>query len=166
MLVQWHGTIKSPAFLMQSAALITLYHLTQILIWRSLISLPHPHSPQKNSLKILVGSSPVSLVTDPAINRCIEAALACARIVEVQLQLGVNSFYIPGIINVSYICVGILSISAWNLKMQEKEFDNASITDLKPPLASRIEECAANAKTFLRVLEVVKDHWEIAEVLL
>ncbi len=163
LLVQWHDKIKNPAFSMQSAALITLYHLTQILIWRSLISLPRLHSPHQ--LINPVGSTPVSLVTDLAINHCIEAALACARIVEVQLRLGLHLFFIPGIINVSYTCAGLLSVSAWNMKIQEKEFINASIPDLKPSLSSRIEECSTSAKIFLRALEAVKDHWEIVEVL-
>lgn len=131
-----------------------------MLIWRPLIT-KVPSDPQGTAK-----SRPIPFFSDPAIIHCTEAARDCVRIVEVQLRLGIDSFYIPGTITISYVCAGLLLLNAWNQKIWAKESGKYAMPDLKPPLASHIERDIATVKTFMCALEAVKERWDIVDTLL
>ncbi|KAF8973212.1 fungal-specific transcription factor domain-containing protein [Flammula alnicola] len=166
--LRWHDKMDNPVFFHQSASLFTLYHLTQMLVYRPLIAMsPSPPTPTESNFINHADSAPlIPALADPAIIICTEAARSCARIVEAELRHGIRKFYIPSIINVSYICAGLFLVHAWNLKVQEKEFRKRGIPDIKPPLANRIEQGIMDAKIFLRALEEVKPRWDIVDMLL
>ena len=150
----------------QSATLYVSYYLTLMLIYRPLITkcpssssiIPHKPFPSKLSPAIPDANS--------AIHICTNAARSCARIVEVQLRVGVNNFYIPSVINIAYVCAGFLSYMIWNLKAQEKAQRSESSRDVKPPIAQSIEDHMADAHIFVRALEQTKLRWDIVDSML
>lgn len=147
----------------QSSTLFSTFYLTQMLVCRPLIPSTHPTSAAEPISPR--DSSPIQPALDPAIV-CIEAAKSCASMVDCQLRQGLWHYHPPNIINVSYICAGIFLLVGWNLKVQEKASRNRGTQDLKPPLAQRVEEHIAHAKTFVRALEALKPRWEVVDSLL
>lgn len=151
----------------QSSFLFTLYYSTQILVYRPLIAKASvatsldersPYQPD--------APPPIPALTSQAIVACVDAAKATALIIRRQKKLGLYNFYIPNIIDASYICCGLFLVRAWNLKAQEREFRNRGIGDIKPPLVTHIEEDVAHAKTLYDILEAMKDRWNVVDVLL
>ena len=134
-----------------------------MLIYRPLIIMSPPSSsimPHKPY------PSPTFPDANPAILICTDAARSCARIVEVQLRDGVNNFYIPSVINIAYVCAGLLSYIIWNLKAQEKAQRCESSRDVKPPIAQSIEDHMADAHIFVRALEQARLRWDIVDSML
>jgi hypothetical protein len=166
--VRWREEMDNAIFFDQSAILFTLYHLTQMLVWRPLIgtSISPLREAESTSLQATDATPPIPALTDPSVIKCVEGAQACARIVEVQLRHGINSFYIPGIISASHVCAGLFLLNAWHLKVQEKELRQRGTSDIKPPVSNRIEQDISEAKIFMRALEEVKDRWDVVDVLL
>jgi hypothetical protein len=151
----------------QSSFLFTLYYSTQILVHRPLIAkASFARSLDERSLNQSDTPPSIPALTDPAIVVCTDAAKATACIIRRQKKLGLYNFYLPCIIDASYICCGLFLLRAWNLKAQERELRNRGISDIKPPLIKHIEEDAAHAKTFYDVLEAVKERWNVVDVFL
>ena len=149
----------------QSSFLFTLYYSTQILVYRPLIAKAcFARSLDERSLNQSDTPPPIPALTDPAFIVCTDAAKATASIIWRQRKLGLYNFYIPNIIDASYICCGLFLLRAWNLKAQERELRNRGISDIKPPLVRHIEEDVAHAKTFYNVLETVKERWNVVDV--
>ena len=165
--MRWKDNMDNPIFFAQSAGLSILYHHTEILIWRSLISLPISVLPSRQHEGNSALSTPsISAPTDIAVIKCTEAARACAGIVQVQILHGIDSFYVPGIINISHVCAGFFLLHAWSLKIQEKGLQQKDIRDTKLPLTNQIEQHISEAKIFLQALEKVRDRWDIVDMLL
>ena len=101
-----------------------------------------------------------------AILICTDAARSCARIVEVQLREGLNNFHMPCVINVAYVCAGLLSYRIWNLKVREKGQRYGCAQDVKPPIAQRVEDHMADAHIFIRALEQAKHRWDVVDSML
>ena len=159
--------MDSPELSIQSATLFTFYYLTLMLIHRPLITtsppspsaMPHKPHPSELPPPVLSDASPTILI-------CTDAARSCARIVEVQLRDGLNNFHIPSVINVAYVCAGLLSYVIWNLKVQEKAQRSECSQDVKPPITQRIEDHITDARIFMRALEQAKPHWNIVDSML
>lgn len=159
--------MDSPELSIQSTTLLVSYYLTLMLIYRPLITMSPPssstmpHKPNPSEL-----SPPMLLDANPAILICIDAARSCARVIEVQLRDGLNNFYIPSIINIAYVCAGLLSYMIWNLKAQEKAQRSECPRDVKPPIGQRIEDYIADAHIFMKALEQAKLRWDIVDSML
>jgi hypothetical protein len=157
--------MDNPELSVQSATLHVSYYLTLMLIYRPLITMSPPSSsivPHKPSEL----SPPMLPDANSAILICTNAARSCARIVEVQLRDGVNNFYIPSVINIAYVCAGLLSYMIWNLKAQEKAERSECSRDVKPPIAQSIEDYMVDAHIFVRALEQTKHRWDIVDSML
>lgn len=166
-LVKWTNYMDIGLFSNQSAFLFTLYHLTQVLIHRPLIAkTSFATSFDERSPHQADTPPPIPALTDPAIVACTDAAKATGLIIQRQKELGFYNFYVPLLIDASYVCCGMFLFRAWNLKVQERELRNRGISDIKPPLVTHIEEDAAHAKTFYDVLDTVKDRWNVVDVFL
>lgn len=148
----------------QSATLHVTYYLTLMLIYRPLITMSPPSSSIPH--KSYPSSPPIFPDANSAILICTDAARSCARIVEVQLRDGVNNFYIPSVINIAYVCAGLLSYMIWNLKAQEKAQRSECSRNVKPPISQSIEEHMADAHVFVRALEQTKPRWDIVDSML
>lgn len=149
----------------QSATLHVTYYLTLMLIYRPLITMSPPsssiisHKPSELSPPMFPDASPAILI-------CTNAARSCARIVEIQLRDGVNNYYIPSVVNIAYVCAGLLSYLIWNLKAQEKAQPSECSRDVKPPIAQSIEDYMADVHIFVRALEQTKLRWDIVDSML
>ncbi|KAF8161144.1 fungal-specific transcription factor domain-containing protein [Crassisporium funariophilum] len=165
--LKWHNDIDNPMLSNQSTTIYTTYYLTQMLIHRPLIAsaASPPPTPAGNPYPSNF-PPPVSPLPNPAIVVCTNAARSCARIVEILLQRGTDFFHVPNIINVAYVCAGSLLLSVWNMKGLEKDLRDRGLPDIKPPLAQVIEEQLADAKIFLRALELVRPRWDVVDLLL
>ena len=159
--------MDNPELSIQSATLLVSYYLTRMLIYRPLITMPPPsssiipHKPYPSEL-----SPPMLPDANPAILICTDAARSCARIVEVQLRYGLNNFYIPSVINIAYVCAGLLSYMIWNLKAQEKAQRSEYSRDVKPPIAQRIKDHMADVHIFMKALEQAKLRWDVVDSML
>ncbi|KDR75839.1 hypothetical protein GALMADRAFT_68653, partial [Galerina marginata CBS 339.88] len=158
--LRWQDTMDVPVFSAQSATLFSTFYLTRMLVHRPLIAPSPPNSPFEKGSEVAVSMS------DPAILICSEAASACARIVEFQLQHGIHDFNVPNIIGVSHASAALLLLSAWKLKVQERDLRRKDVADIKPPLAQRIEQKVADIKIFLHALEELRPRWEAVDTLL
>lgn len=165
--MKWTDNMDVGVFSNQSSFLFTLYHSIQILVYRPLISkASFARSLDERTPYQSDTPPPIPALTDPAIIACMEAAKATALIIRRQKKLGFYNFYIPCIIDASYVCCAVFLLRAWNLKAQERELCDRGISDIKPPLVTYIEEDAAHAKTFYDMLEAAKDRWNVVDVLL
>jgi len=154
------------AFSNQTTILQSTYHLTRMLIYRSLI--PISLSKLQNGSHTLHASKSMPLTTtdiQQASHICTDAAKSCAAIINLQIQQGINHFFIPGVINIAFLCAAFLSGNIWHLKLRERDARNVNI-DIKPPLAHSIEENNTAIKIFMRALEEVKVRWDIVTPLL
>ncbi|CAA7261636.1 unnamed protein product [Cyclocybe aegerita] len=156
----------APKFANEAASLAMIFHVVQILVYRPLIAPTSLRASSKSPLSELT-PSPLSIVSDPAVERCLQAAHACARIVEVQLRQGIANFFVPGLINASYVSAAMLLWHAWNLKVREGLMVKAGLdVDIKPPIAQRVEEDLADTKVFMAALEEVRPRWDAVDLLL
>ncbi|KAJ3517259.1 hypothetical protein NLJ89_g629 [Agrocybe chaxingu] len=150
----------------EAASLAMIFHVVQILVYRPLIAPTSLRASSKPPLSEL-SASPLSIISDPAVEKCLQAAHACARIVEVQLRQGIANFFIPGVINASYVSAAMLLWHAWNLKVREGLMVKAGLdVDVKPPIAQRVEEDLEDAKVFMAALEEVRTRWDAVDLFL
>ena len=161
--------MNNPEISIQSATLLVSYYITLMLIYRplfttsppssSIVLMPHKPYPSELSHSMLPDANPAILI-------CTDAARSCARIVEVQLRDGLNNFHIPSVINIAYVCAGLLSYLIWNLKAQEKAQRSECSRDVKPPVAQRIEDHLADVHIFMKALEQAKLRWDVVDSML
>jgi hypothetical protein len=159
--------MDNPELSIQSTTLLASYYITLMLIYRPLITVSPPSSsitpnkpyPSELSLPMLPDANSAILI-------CTDAARSCARIIEVQLRDGLNNFYIPGVINIAYVCGGLLSYMIWNLKAQEKAQRSDCSRDVKPPIAQKIEDHMADIHIFMKALEQAKLRWDVVDSML
>ena len=159
--------MDNPELSIQSTTLLVSYYITLMLIYRPLITVsppsssitPHQPYPSELSLPMLPDANPAILI-------CTDAARSCARIVEVQLRDGLNNFYIPSVINIAYVCGGLLSYMIWYLKAQEKAQRSGCSRDVKPPIAQKIEDHMADVQIFMKALEQIKHRWDVVDSML
>jgi len=159
--------MNNPELSIQSAMLFISYYLTLMLIHRPLITTSPPspsttpHKPYSSEL-----SHPVLSDANPAILICTDAARSCAHIIGVQLRDGLNNCHTPTVINVAYICAGLLSYRIWNLKVQEKAQRRDCPQDIKAPITQRIDDYMADAHMFMRILEQAQPRWDVVDSML
>lgn len=149
--------MDNAVFSNQATTLYTLYYFIQMAIYRPFIPSP-----------------PISIATDhdahdritaesafpfPAMEICTEAARACARIVEVQMERGLSN--VPNLTHVAYHSAGMLLISLWDLKAQEAAQKATGFEDVKPPLAHQMQSLLADISVFIRALEWAEPRWEV-----
>jgi hypothetical protein len=72
----------------------------------------------------------------------------------------------PSLINVAYVCAGLLSYIIWDLKVQEKSQRSGCSQGVKPPITQKIEDLMADAHIFIRALEQAKPRWNVVDCML
>jgi hypothetical protein len=152
--------MDNPELSIQSTTLFIFYYITLMLIHRPLITTSPPSSTMPHKPHPSVLSPPMLSDANSAIHICTDSARSCARIVEAQLRDGLDNFHMPSVINVAYVCAGLLSYIIWNLKVQEKAQRS------EPPITQRIEDHMADVHIFMRALEQAKPRWNIVDSML
>ncbi|TFK44759.1 fungal-specific transcription factor domain-containing protein [Crucibulum laeve] len=153
----WSEKFNSPVFANQAATLHTTYHLNEMLIYRSFISVP-PMPGVKRSREY---SALPSSVSYPALSICIKAAQSCVRIVKSQLKLGISN--IPNTLNVAHLSAGILLLKVWDLKAQQRHQRIQSISGIQPSLEQQIEDLLVDVEVFIQVLEWAEPRWTLVK---
>lgn len=146
-------------FSSQAATIRSLYHLTQLLIYRPFI--PNPISfPPLHNLALLPTES--KFFHHPALTLSISAAKSCARIIKAQRRFGLEGVHVLNLIHTSCLCASTLLLGVWDLKTQQKAMKQkgANIEDVKPPLATQIEDLMKDIQVLVDALEWVKPRWE------
>ncbi|KAF8070504.1 fungal-specific transcription factor domain-containing protein [Lyophyllum atratum] len=145
----WSKQREGSTFAADAATLQTFYHLVQILIYEPLI--PSPFSPSSLS----ESSSPP--LPFPALDKCVEAAQACARISETQALQAHLTW--PIHIYAAQASSAILLFKIWDTKSQEKAKRAQGVEDTKPPVVQVIEPLMADVRIFVHMLEWAKPRW-------
>ncbi|KAF8210345.1 fungal-specific transcription factor domain-containing protein [Mycena galopus ATCC 62051] len=152
--LRWVKHIEDDEFSDQSAALYTAYYLAEMLLYRAFIPpLASPGAP--------VSPTPHISASFPALDYCITAARASARIIEYQVARGwLNT---PILTAVSHLSAAMLTLGVWDAKAKQ-ELEHAE--DIKPPLAHTIASYMEDIGVFIRALESAESRWESAAHLL
>ncbi|KAF9566715.1 hypothetical protein CPC08DRAFT_758708 [Agrocybe pediades] len=142
------------------------YHLTRMLIYRSLLPTSLPKTPTRSyTLYRTKSRSDNDTDIQHAAAISADAAKACADIIRLQIPWGINHFYVPGIINVAFLCAALLIGDIWSWKLQERDAQKVN-QDVKPPLSRSIQENYSAIDVFIHALKEARDRWEIVNPLL
>ncbi|GLB37480.1 putative fungal specific transcription factor [Lyophyllum shimeji] len=133
-----------------------IYHLIQILIYKPLI--PSPFTSSSSCEPSLLPSHPSS-TSCSALDRCVEAAQACARVAETQALQGLPTS--PTHIYAAKVSSAVLLVKIWDVKLREKAMRAQGIEDFKPLTIQIIEPLMADVFIFVRVLEQAEPRWGI-----
>jgi len=147
-------------FSSQAATIHSLYHLTQLLIYRPFI--PNPISLNNLALRLPTKSK---FFYYPALTLSISAAKSCVRIIKAQRRFDLEGVHVLNLIHTSFLCASTLLLGVWVLKIQQKakKQKGANIEDVKPPLATQIEDLMKDIQVLVDALEWVKPRWEFVE---
>lgn len=157
--VKWSPEIEDSIVANQATTVFSTYYLLHILVYQPFIT---PSSPPSGSSKANV-PRPYELPF-PSSTICINAAKACARIVEGQLPRGFSN--VPLLVGMAHVCGAVLLAQVWDLKGQQKAQQAGLIEETKPPLSLRIDELMADVMIFVDALEWAALRWEIAAEML
>ncbi|KAJ6499960.1 fungal-specific transcription factor domain-containing protein [Mycena vitilis] len=146
--LRWPNHTQDELLSNQSACLYATYYLAEMLMYRAFI--PPLQSP----------SSPVPPVAHikasfPALEYCLNAARASARIVAVQVARGWTN--IPILIALCQLSAAMLTLGVWDLRAKQEQ---ESIHDVKPPLAHTIQSLMDDIGILIGALELVQSRWE------
>jgi hypothetical protein len=148
--LRWANQSGDPIFSNQSATLHLSYHLTHILIYRIFIPFSQILPPGLRGLQEALISSKSSSLTGRALSICVNAAKACARIIEEQMGHGFSEVSL--LISACNVCAAILIVHLWDLKA--KEMAEGSFTeDIKPVHTLAHESVKKDLDIFMNALE-------------
>lgn len=143
----------STVFANQSATLYLAYYMTQILIYRTFI-------PPITLDGLSSHRAPHVELPYPSLAICINAAKACLRILEIQLEVGMMD--IPYSIGASQVCAAILINHIWRLKAQARSQKMSTVEDVKPVPGQTIPEIMVDVNKFIGILGNAAKRWPLA----
>lgn len=161
--LKWSDKMTNITFSSQAATIHSLYHLTQLLIYRPFI--PNPILfPSLNNLALRLPTKS-RYFRYPALTLSISAAKSCARIIKAQRRFGLEGVHVLNLIHTSCLCASTLLLGVWDLKTQQRAMKQkgANLEDVKPPLAMQIEDLMKDIQVLVDALEWVKPRWEFVE---
>jgi hypothetical protein len=158
LLVKWSPSMEDSIFANQAATLFSTYYLLHITVYQPFIfpSSP-PNSSKANAPRPYQFPFPSSTI-------CINAAKACARIVEGQLPRGFSN--VPLLVGMAHVCGAVLLAQVWDLKAKLKAEQAGVIEESKPPLSLTIDELMADVMIFVGALQWATLRSEIAAEML
>ncbi|KAF5386046.1 hypothetical protein D9615_002218 [Tricholomella constricta] len=152
--LNWSKQQEGSPYMIDAATLQATYHLIQMFIYQPLI--PPFYSPSSSSEPLSHQTLSPSL-SFSALDKCVDAARACARISETQTLRGLLAW--PIHIYAAQACSVVLLVKIWDLKVQEMAMRAQGVEDIKPPILQVIEPLIADVKVFVRVLEWAEPRW-------
>ncbi|KIK67377.1 hypothetical protein GYMLUDRAFT_37484 [Collybiopsis luxurians FD-317 M1] len=147
--LQWPIQDGDPIFSNQSASLCLHYYFAQILIYRAFIPFSELMPPGIRGLRSHPSAKAPS-ISHSALAICVNAARACAQVVEEQMRRGFSN--VTSLIAISNSCAAILIIYLWDLKAKEL-LERSSTEDVKPQYALAIQRTKEEIDIFIKALE-------------
>lgn len=148
-------------FANQAATIRSSYHWNEMLIYRPFISSSESALNQGSQHDSFPSParSPIH-----ALEICTNAARSCARIYKDRLRHGVSN--VPNVVNLSQISAGILVLTFWDLKSQQRmqHSNNRGLSDSS--LVQRMKNIRADISIFLELLEWAEPKWDYAAAFL
>ncbi|KAF5393267.1 hypothetical protein D9757_000621 [Collybiopsis confluens] len=152
--LRWPNQTGDPIFSNQSASLFLTYHLTQILIHRAFIPFSDLLPPARYaSQKVFRFNSSFS---SSALTICVQAAKACAQVVEDQMRKGLSNVTL--LIAVCNSCTTILVLNLWDLRAKEI-LEQSNTEDVKPQHVMAIQRTRKDIDIFIEALELTEPRY-------